>query len=228
MAGRLVSEKLSTVPSTSLPVSVTVIEAASSAPLGETLSVVGASLTDVTVMVAVASEPSASPPSSLAAKSKVVTPLYHQGHLYGLSGLPLRRRAEDLLARFGVADRAADRVDTLSGGLQRRVELAKSLLHQPSVLILDEPSTGLDPAARDTLMSQLLGLRMQRLVSRTSSGSRIPPRSTVRRHLPPFAAIYQTLIRVANVQPPKGVLERFQFILVHILRRQSSFGIRLG
>lgn len=96
---------------------------------------------------------------SLDGKLTVAENLTHQGHLYGLSGHPLRRRAQDLLARFGVADRAADRVDTLSGGLQRRVELAKSLLHDPSVLLLDEPSTGLDPAARDTLMSQLLGLR---------------------------------------------------------------------
>lgn len=102
---------------------------------------------------------------SLDGKLTVAENLTHQGHLYGLSGHPLRQRSGDLLARFEVADRAGDRVDSLSGGLQRRVELAKSLLHKPTVLILDEPSTGLDPAARDTLMRQLLELRDERGVT---------------------------------------------------------------
>ncbi len=84
-----------------------------------------------------------------------------QGHLYGLRGSNLRQRIASSLDRFGLTDRARDRVATLSGGLQRRVELAKSLLHQPEVLILDEPSTGLDPGARATLMDQLTELRDQ-------------------------------------------------------------------
>ena len=60
-----------------------------------------------------------------------------------------------------VNDRAADACGTLSGGLRRRVELAKSLLHRPKVVLLDEPSTGLDPAARQDLWSHLSALRAE-------------------------------------------------------------------
>lgn len=87
--------------------------------------------------------------------------MLHQGHLYGMSGTPLSDRIAELLPRFGIEQRAGDRIDTLSGGLKRRVELAKALLHRPRVLILDEPSTGLDPAARKDLMTHLHELRDQ-------------------------------------------------------------------
>lgn len=98
---------------------------------------------------------------SLDAKLTVFENLRHQGHLYGLRGSALKTRTRTMLERFGVFDRAGDRVETLSGGLKRRVELAKALLHQPDVLILDEPSTGLDPAARSTLMDHVQQLREQ-------------------------------------------------------------------
>ena len=87
--------------------------------------------------------------------------LRHQGHLYGLQGGKLRARIDTLLGQFGLADRGNDRVQTLSGGLRRRVELAKSLLHAPQVLILDEPSTGLDPGARLELWRHLEEVRRE-------------------------------------------------------------------
>jgi ABC-2 type transport system ATP-binding protein len=64
-----------------------------------------------------------------------------------------------MLARVGLSDRARDRVETLSGGLRRRTELAKALLHKPELLLLDEPSTGLDPGARREFNDYLAQLR---------------------------------------------------------------------
>jgi len=96
---------------------------------------------------------------SLDLKLTVAENLKHQGHLYGLSGKNLARRIDEVLARVGLTDRAKEFVETLSGGMQRRVELAKGLIHSPSVLLLDEPSTGLDPGARRDLWLYLRNLR---------------------------------------------------------------------
>jgi len=91
--------------------------------------------------------------------------LWHQGHLYGLRGGQLKARIDEILARVGLLDRAQDRVETFSGGMQRRIELAKGLLHHPEVLLLDEPTTGLDPGARRDLWQYLKILRDQEHVS---------------------------------------------------------------
>ncbi|MGB8062644.1 MAG: ABC transporter ATP-binding protein [Candidatus Sulfotelmatobacter sp.] len=91
--------------------------------------------------------------------------LWHQGHLYGLRGSALKDRVHEILNRVGLADRAKERVETFSGGMQRRIELAKGLLHHPGVLLLDEPTTGLDPGARRDLWQYLQILRDQEHVS---------------------------------------------------------------
>jgi ABC-2 type transport system ATP-binding protein len=96
---------------------------------------------------------------SVDGKLTVAENLAHHGHLYGISGRRLRERAAVMLERLGLAARAADRVEMLSGGLRRRVELAKALLHEPRLLLLDEPSTGLDPVARREFFDYLHHLR---------------------------------------------------------------------
>ena len=85
--------------------------------------------------------------------------LRHQGHLHGLRGRALRARVAEALGRLGVGDRQGELVSRLSGGLRRRVDLARGLLHGPEVLLLDEPSTGLDPVARRDLRDHLRALR---------------------------------------------------------------------
>ena len=87
--------------------------------------------------------------------------LIHVGHLYGITGAVLKKRVAEMLARVSLTDRAKDRAETFSGGMQRRLELAKGLLHRPHVLLLDEPSTGLDPGARRDLWEYLQALRDQ-------------------------------------------------------------------
>ena len=91
--------------------------------------------------------------------------LWHQGHLYGLHGAQLKSRIASMLARVGLSDRAHEKAETLSGGMQRRLELAKGLLHHPSVLLLDEPTTGLDPGARRDLWQYLQILRDEESVT---------------------------------------------------------------
>ncbi len=77
------------------------------------------------------------------------------GSLYGLPGTVIARRSDELLEQLSLTDRRDDAVGILSGGLQRRVELAKALLHSPGVLLMDEPTTGLDPTARIDFLSLL-------------------------------------------------------------------------
>src|SRR5262245_59698257 len=96
---------------------------------------------------------------SLDKKLTAAENLMHHGHLYGLRGAELRQRIGEMLDRVGLADRANDRIEHLSGGMQRRVEVAKGLLHRPQLMIMDEPSTGLDPSARRDLWEYLQQVR---------------------------------------------------------------------
>jgi ABC-2 type transport system ATP-binding protein len=91
--------------------------------------------------------------------------LKYQGQLYGLLGSQLRQRIDLLADKLGLRERLGERAETLSGGLKRRVEIAKGLLHRPQVLLLDEPSTGLDPGARHDLWRYLRGLREEEHVT---------------------------------------------------------------
>ncbi len=70
------------------------------------------------------------------------------GRIYGLRGAELKRRTDRVLERVGLADRASDRVAQFSGGMKRRLNLSMGLLHEPAVLLLDEPTVGIDPQAR--------------------------------------------------------------------------------
>jgi ABC-2 type transport system ATP-binding protein len=96
---------------------------------------------------------------SLDGKLTVIENLRHQGLLYGYAGRALEARVDEMLARSGLADRAGERAERLSGGLRRRAEIAKGLLHRPRLLLLDEPSAGLDPGVRRDLWTQLGELR---------------------------------------------------------------------
>ena len=87
--------------------------------------------------------------------------LVHQGHLYGLRGSILRDRIDRVVDRVGLTDRRNSVVETLSGGMRRRLELAKGLLHRPRLLLLDEPGTGVDPGARRDFWDYLQLLRRE-------------------------------------------------------------------
>ena len=96
---------------------------------------------------------------SLDLKLTVRENLRYHGLLHGLHGREASRRIDDTLRNLRLEDRRNEIVEKLSGGLQRRVEIGKGLLPSPDVLILDEPSTGLDPGARIDLWEYLLELR---------------------------------------------------------------------
>jgi lipooligosaccharide transport system ATP-binding protein len=83
------------------------------------------------------------------------------GRYFGLPRRELRRKAMDLLAFAQLADRAGSRVEPLSGGMKRRLTIARALINDPAVLLLDEPTTGLDPQARHALWDRLFRLKQQ-------------------------------------------------------------------
>ncbi len=96
---------------------------------------------------------------SLDRRLSVVENLVHQGRLHGLRGAALTRRIDEALDKVRLGERRGERIETLSGGLRRRVELAKSLLHRPRLLLLDEPGTGIDPGMRREFWKHIEDLR---------------------------------------------------------------------
>jgi ABC-2 type transport system ATP-binding protein len=78
-----------------------------------------------------------------------------QAEIYGIHGVVRRQRVDDLLARFGLNDAGGRLAKTYSGGMQRRLDVALGLVHRPTVLFLDEPTTGLDPEARTELWQEI-------------------------------------------------------------------------
>ena len=89
---------------------------------------------------------------------------YHAA-LHGIGRRSALERANDLLARVGLADRAEDKIRKLSGGQMRRVEIARALLHRPRLLLLDEPTVGLDIRARADILSYVRSLVAEEGVS---------------------------------------------------------------
>ena len=87
--------------------------------------------------------------------------MLHQGRLYGLRGDALRQRLAELLSAFGLDQRRGEYVERFSGGMRRRLELAKAMLHRPRLMMMDEPATGLDPGARRDLWTHLHRLHEQ-------------------------------------------------------------------
>jgi ABC-2 type transport system ATP-binding protein len=81
--------------------------------------------------------------------------LHFFGELYGVHGSELRQRAQRILAAIGLEDRSDDRVSTFSGGMKRRLNLGAALVHEPRLLLLDEPTTGVDPQSRNHIFEEV-------------------------------------------------------------------------
>jgi ABC-2 type transport system ATP-binding protein len=83
------------------------------------------------------------------------------GRMYGLSGAMLEQRVSEVLDLIGLTDRAKDKVDTFSGGMKRRVNIGAAILHQPQLLIMDEPTVGIDPQSRTHILDTVKELNLE-------------------------------------------------------------------
>ena len=81
--------------------------------------------------------------------------------MYGLRGVELKQRVDHVLDLIGLADRQKDRVDKFSGGMKRRVNIGVALLHTPDVIIMDEPTVGIDPQSRRHILDGVKDLNRQ-------------------------------------------------------------------
>ncbi|MGG3520961.1 ABC transporter ATP-binding protein [Bacillus pseudomycoides] len=80
------------------------------------------------------------------------------GKMYGLSGAIAKKRADEVLAYVGLQDRAKDKIETFSGGMKRRINIGAALMHEPELLIMDEPTVGIDPQSRNHILETVKGL----------------------------------------------------------------------
>ncbi len=87
--------------------------------------------------------------------------LHFWGQMYNMSGKALKQRVDEVLAQVNLTDRANDRVETYSGGMKRRINIAVGLLHKPQLLFMDEPTVGIDPQSRRRILDMVLELRDQ-------------------------------------------------------------------
>src|SRR5512135_1771325 len=83
------------------------------------------------------------------------------GKMYGLRGTPLRVRVEEVLEIIGLKDRAKERLGKYSGGMKRRVNIGVALLHKPKVIYMDEPTVGIDPQSRRSILDSVVALKEQ-------------------------------------------------------------------
>ncbi len=104
-------------------------------------------------------------PRTLDLDLSVVQNLTYHAALHGIGAGAARSRAERLLGRIGLADRAHDKVRDLSGGQMRRIEMARALLHEPRLLLLDEPTVGLDINSRSAILDHVRALVAEERVS---------------------------------------------------------------
>jgi ABC-2 type transport system ATP-binding protein len=132
------------------------------------------------------------------------------GALYGIGGAELRRTLDAAFGIAGLADRAGDKVATFSGGMKRRLNLAAALLHSPAILLLDEPTVGVDPQSRNAIFANLEDLKRQgkTLVYTThymEEAERLCDRIIIIDHGKVIAN--GTLAEVRNLVPASNVLE---------------------
>ena len=83
------------------------------------------------------------------------------GRMYGMQGKPLSTKADEILERIGLTDRAKDRLSTFSGGMKRRLNVGVGLIHSPEIVYMDEPTVGIDPQSRRSILDMVKDLNQQ-------------------------------------------------------------------
>jgi lipooligosaccharide transport system ATP-binding protein len=133
---------------------------------------------------------------------RVLDQLVRHASFFRVPAAEGRRRARELLERFGIADKANDLVETLSGGMKRRLQVARALISNPKVLVLDEPTTGLDPGMRRSLWDILVAERQKGTAILLSTHYM----EEAERLCDRIALLHKGVIR--DLDSPRGLIER--------------------